>query len=33
VQIDGDTLWTEQLKNGHAQKHPDLAAAKTAQKL
>ncbi len=31
--IDGDTIWSEQLARDHAQKHPDLAAAKAAQKL
>lgn len=31
--VEGDVIWSEQLKNTHATKHPDLAAAKTAQGL
>lgn len=31
--IDGDVIWSEQLSRTHATKHPDLAAAKAAQKL
>jgi hypothetical protein len=31
--VDGDVIWSEQLSRGHATKHPDLAAAKAAQKL
>ncbi len=33
VPIDGDVIWSEQLSRVHAKKHPDLAAAKAAQKL
>jgi hypothetical protein len=29
--VDGDVIWSEQLKSTHATKHPDLAAAKKAQ--
>jgi hypothetical protein len=31
--VEGDVLWTDQLKRVHAQKHPDFAAAKAAQGL
>jgi hypothetical protein len=31
--VEGDLIWTEQLKGSHAVKHPDLAAAKAAQGL
>jgi hypothetical protein len=31
--VDGDVIWSEQLSHAHATKHPDLAAAKAAQKL
>lgn len=33
LDIDGNTIWSTQLANDHAKKHPDLAAAKAAQKL
>jgi hypothetical protein len=31
--VDGDTIWSDQLKATHATKHPDLAAARKAQGL
>jgi len=31
--VEGDVIWSEQLAHSHATKHPDLAAAKAAQKL
>lgn len=31
--VEGDVIWSEQLSRVHATKHPDLAAAKAAQKL
>jgi hypothetical protein len=31
--VEGDVIWSEQLKAMHAAKHPDLAAAKKAQAL
>lgn len=31
--VDGDVIWSDQLSRVHATKHPDLAAAKAAQKL
>ena len=31
--VDGDVIWSEQLRDAHAAKHPDLAAAKAAQGL
>jgi hypothetical protein len=31
--VDGDVIWSEQLKMTHAAKQPDLAAAKAAQGL
>jgi hypothetical protein len=31
--VDGDVIWSEQLKMTHATKQPDLAAAKAAQGL
>ena len=31
VPIDGDVIWSDQLKQAHAAKQPDLAAAKKAQ--
>jgi len=33
VPVDGGVIWSEQLARVHARKHPDLAAAKAAQKL
>jgi hypothetical protein len=33
LDVDGDVIWSEQLRDAHAAKHPDLAAAKAAQGL